>query len=90
MPLFQQPGKQVHDLIMLGSMPRRVRDHYGLPFTRPQASAFAVATRAIRTARRFTPGPLTRGWNTGSFERVAQAEQWRIEHGKPTPQIRDA
>jgi hypothetical protein len=75
---------------MLGSLPRRVREHYGLRFSGRQTSAFALATRAIRAARRLTPGPLTRGWNTGSFERVAQTERSRIERGKPTPQIRDA
>jgi uncharacterized protein (DUF2236 family) len=88
MPWLAQPGKQVHDLIMLGSLPRRVREHYGLALSARQATAFALTTRAIRSARRLTPGPLTRGWNTASFERVARTEQWRIEHDKPTPQIR--
>jgi uncharacterized protein (DUF2236 family) len=89
MPWLQQPAKQVHDLIMLGSLPRRVREHYGLRFSARQATAFAITTRAIRAGRRLTPGPLTRGWNTASFERVACTERWRIEHGRPTPQIRD-
>jgi uncharacterized protein (DUF2236 family) len=29
MPAVQQPGKRVHDLLMLGSLPRRVRELYG-------------------------------------------------------------
>jgi uncharacterized protein (DUF2236 family) len=89
MPLIQQPGKRVHDVLMLGSLPRRVRELYGLPFTPRQQLAFAAAVRAGRTSRRLTPDRLARGWNTGSFERVAQTERSRIERGKPTPQVRD-
>jgi hypothetical protein len=74
---------------MLGSLPRRVRELYGLPFGRRQSRAFDGAVRAIRATRTLTPGPLARGWNTASFERVARTERWRIEHGKPTPQMRD-
>jgi uncharacterized protein (DUF2236 family) len=89
MPPVHQGGKRVHDLLMLGSLPRRVRELYGLSFTWRQSAAFDAAVRAIRTARRLTPTPLARGWNTSSFEMVAQTEQWRIEHGKPTPQVRE-
>lgn len=89
MPRIQQPGKRVHDLLMLGSMPRRVRELYGLTFTAGQRSAFNLAVRGIRMARRLTPGPLARGYNTASFDGVAATEQWRIEHGVPTPQVRD-
>jgi uncharacterized protein (DUF2236 family) len=89
MPWFQQPGKRVHDLLMLGSLPRRVRELYGLPFTPRQQLAFTAAARAVRTSRRLTPDRLARGWNTGSFERVAQTERTRIERGKPTPQVHD-
>jgi uncharacterized protein (DUF2236 family) len=90
MPRVQQPGKKVHDLLMLGSLPRRVRELYGLEFTQRQALGFDAAVRAVRTARRLTPAPLARGWNTRSFDGVARTERWRIEHGKPTPQVREA
>ena len=89
MPAIQQPGKRVHDLLMLGSLPRRVRELYGLEFTRPQQLVFDAAVRAIRSARRLTPAPLARGWNTRSFDGVARTERRRIEQGKPTPQIRE-
>jgi len=89
MPRYQQPGKRVHDLLMLGSLPRRVRELYEVEFTARQRSAFNLAVRAIRTARRLTPGPLARGYNTTSFDGVAATEKWRIEHGVPTPQVRD-
>lgn len=89
MPAIQQPGKRVHDLLMLGSLPRRVRELYGLDFTRRQQLAFEATARAVRSARRLMPDPLARGWNTRSFDGVARTERWRIEHGKPTPQIRE-
>ena len=87
MPAVQQPGKRVHDLLMLGSLPRRVRELYGLEYTQRHAIAFDAAVRAVRAARRLTPAPLARGWNTRSFDGVARTERWRIEHGKPTPQL---
>ncbi len=89
MPAHQQPGKRVHDLLMLGSLPPRVRELYGLDYTGRQRRAFDATVRAVRLARRLTPGPLARGWNTRSFDGVARTERWRIEHGRPTPQIRD-
>lgn len=87
MPALQQPGKRVHDLLMLGSLPRRVRELYGLSYTPRQAGSFEATARALRALRRITPDPLARGWNTRSFDGVARTEAWRIEHGKPTPQV---
>jgi uncharacterized protein (DUF2236 family) len=89
MPAIQQPGKRVHDLLMLGSLPRRVRELYRLEYTRRQQLGFEAAVRAVRAARRLTPASLAHGWNTRSFDGVARTERWRIEHGKPTPQLRD-
>lgn len=89
MPTVQQPGKRVHDLLMLGSLPRRVRELYGLDFTRGQQLAFSATVRGIRAARRITPTPLARGYNTRSFEGVARTERRRIEKGLPTPQVLD-
>ncbi len=89
LPRLHQPAKHVHDLIMLGSLPPRVRELYDLPFGPGQAAAFATAVTAVRTARRLTPTALARGWNTRSFQRVSATERWRIDHGHPTPQIHD-
>jgi uncharacterized protein (DUF2236 family) len=88
MPAIQQPGKRVHDLLMLGSLPRRVRELYGLSFSARQQLAFAATVQGIRTARRLMPGPLARGRNTRSFDGVARTERTRIERGIPTPQVR--
>jgi uncharacterized protein (DUF2236 family) len=87
MPSVQQPGKRVHDLLMLGSLPRRVRELYGLSWSRAQQVTFSATTRAIRGARRLTPERLAQGYNTRSFDGVARTERRRIERGEPTPQV---
>jgi uncharacterized protein (DUF2236 family) len=87
LPLVSQPAKRVHDLIMLGSLPQRVRQLYGLSFSRGHDAAFRAAVRAIRASRPLTPRVLACGWNTSSFERVARTEARRIERGKTTPQL---
>jgi uncharacterized protein (DUF2236 family) len=89
LPRIDQPAKRFHDLIMLGSLPERVRDIYGLRYTESQAATYTATVRAIRTARRVAPGRIAKGWNTRSFERVARTERSRIERGAATPQIRD-
>ena len=74
---------------MLGSLPPRARELYGLRFGSRERLAFDGVVRAVRGARRFVPPPVAWGYNTRSFERVARTERWRVEHGRPTPQIRD-
>jgi uncharacterized protein (DUF2236 family) len=88
LPRTHQLGKRVHDLIMLGSLPERVRELYGLSFTRAHAAAFAAAVQLVRTGLAVSPPAVRRGRNTRSFRLVEKTERWRIDHGKPTPQIR--
>jgi uncharacterized protein (DUF2236 family) len=87
LPPLDQPAKQIHDLVMLGSLPPRVRELYGLHFGARERLAFAAAVRAIRAVRPLAPARLARGANTGSFNRVAATERRRIERGAPTPQV---
>jgi uncharacterized protein (DUF2236 family) len=87
LPCLQQPAKRVHDLIMLGSLPERARELYGLRFGRAEQAAFAAVTSAVRAARPLMPAALASGWNTSSFELVAQTERRRIERGRWTPQV---
>jgi uncharacterized protein (DUF2236 family) len=87
MPAHAQPAKRVHDLLMLGSLPPRVRELYGLPWTRAHAAAFPVAVHAVRNARRALPGVLARGSNVRFFDGVADTEARRLRTGRPTPQV---
>jgi uncharacterized protein (DUF2236 family) len=90
LPQTHQPAKRIHDLLMLGSMPQRVRELYRLSYTPAQAAAFSVAVRMARTARRLTPRILATGPNTRAFGVVEQTERWRIDRGRPTPQVTEA
>jgi uncharacterized protein (DUF2236 family) len=89
MPVYRQPGKKVHDLIMLGSLPPRVRELYGLRWSARKERAFRIAVRAIRAAAALAPRQVTHGWNKTEFDLVAETERRRIAAGKPTPQIVD-
>lgn len=87
MPALNQPAKRVHDLIMLGSLPPRVRRLYGLTWSPAQARAFPLAVRALRGLRAVAPRAVTHGSNVRSFKLVADTERDRIANGKPTPQL---
>jgi uncharacterized protein (DUF2236 family) len=80
-------AKRVHDLVMLASLPARIRELYGLRYAPAQAAACAAALAAARLARPFVPTALRRGSCIPEFEGVAAVERRRIERGLPTPQI---
>src|SRR5947209_4451791 len=86
-PRGQGFGKRFHDAVILGSLPARVRELYGLPYGPREAMAFATSVRLMRTMRGLTPPPLRRGYNTRQFDGVAGTERRRIERGHPTPQV---
>lgn len=87
LPRSHAPAKQVHDLIMLGSLPPVVREHYGLDWTPLHAAAFRAAVAGLRAARPLVPAPIKRGSCAASYELVARTERRRIERGEPTPQV---
>ncbi len=87
MPSSRKLGKRLHDLVMLGSMPARVRELYGLSYTSAQRAACTAALASGRVARLLTPASLKRGSCIPEFEMVASTERSRIERGEPTPQL---
>jgi uncharacterized protein (DUF2236 family) len=86
LPAWRQPGKRVHDLVMLGSLPPRVRELYGLRYGPAHRAAFRAAVTALRAARPLTPERIKRGRNAGEYDLVARTEAKRIERGEATPQ----
>jgi uncharacterized protein (DUF2236 family) len=80
-------AKRLHDLIMLGSLPPRIRELYGLRYTPAHAAACSAALAAARLTRPLTPSSLRRGSCVSAFEQVAAVERARIARGQPTPQI---
>jgi uncharacterized protein (DUF2236 family) len=87
MPVYRAPAKAVHDLIMLGSLPARVRELYGMPYSRRQQRAFRAVVRGLRGARPVTPRSIREGYNTGHFRMVARTERRRLRRGDRTPQV---
>lgn len=87
MPSSRQLAKRMHDLVMLGSLPPRVRELYGLRYSSSQARACAAVLAGGRFARMLAPRKLTHGSCIPEFEMVAATEQRRIERGLPTPQL---
>lgn len=87
LPASRRAAKSVHDLIMLGSLPERVRELYEIPFSRRQRVACAAVLASLRATRAFVPDSLKRGSCVPEFEMVAATEQRRIERGLPTPQL---
>jgi len=87
MPAHLQGAKRVHDLVMLGSLPPRVRELYGLRFTAAQSALFRALTLAARRSGPLTPRAIREGSCRASFEMVAATERRRIARGEPTPQV---
>jgi uncharacterized protein (DUF2236 family) len=86
-PVRRLPAMKVHNLIMLGSLPQRVRELYGLPWSSAHAAAFRATLAAVRAPRVLTPRRMRVGPNTTQFELVARTENDRITRGRPTPGV---
>ena len=87
MPGGNQPAKRLHDLVMLGSLPPRVRELYGLSWSPWQARTFPLAVAAVRAARVAAPVAVRQGSCACGYALVEATERRRIEDGKPTPQL---
>jgi uncharacterized protein (DUF2236 family) len=84
-PSSRRLAMQVHNLVMLGSLPARVRELYGLRWTRAQAAAFRATVGGLRATRPLSPQAARVGRNTRSFDLVAATERERIARGETVP-----
>jgi uncharacterized protein (DUF2236 family) len=89
MPNSRRLGKRLHDLVMLCSLPARVRELYGLRCTPLHEAACAALLASSRHTRPLLPRRLARGSCVPEFRMVAATEQRRIARGEPTPQLAD-
>jgi len=87
LPAHRAPAKAVHDLIMLGSLPARVRELYGISYSRRQRLVFRAVVRGLRGTRPLTPRAMRQGYNTDHFRLVASTERRRLRNGERTPQV---
>jgi uncharacterized protein (DUF2236 family) len=77
------------DLVVKGSLPRRIRQMYGFSWTPAHRVAFRAAVQATRALYleppRFVPRPLDpvlRGSNLGPFKIVAATERRQLRRGR--------
>ncbi|SEH11500.1 oxygenase MpaB family protein [Thermoleophilum album] len=82
LPRGLAPAKRLHDALILGSLPQRVRELYGLPFGRQHRAAFTIAVALLRGTRSLAPRALTRGRCASAYELVARTERARIARGE--------
>jgi uncharacterized protein (DUF2236 family) len=73
------------NLIVKGTLPPRVREIFGIEWTRAHETAFRALGAGHRRARHAFPRPLRRGRNDAFFDVVTQAERRR--GGTVTPAL---
>jgi uncharacterized protein (DUF2236 family) len=83
----REPAKRVHDAIMRGALPPRVRELYGLRWTAADARRFRAGVALVRAGRRLAPRALTHGSCHVSYAQTAEVERARLRAGRPTPQV---
>jgi len=80
---YDRPALEALNLLVIGSLPPRVRSMYRLRWTPAHAAAYRAAAAAHRAARTLVPARIRRGSCEVQFERVARAEKrWGREQGK--------
>jgi uncharacterized protein (DUF2236 family) len=84
-PRSRRPGILVHNVVMLASLPPRVRKHYGLEYTRRHEAAFRAIVGFARLTRPLATDGMRRGYNTKDFEMVASTERRIIGAGGSPP-----
>jgi uncharacterized protein (DUF2236 family) len=84
MPRYLHPSREVHNLVLAGTLPERVRGMLGLRWTRTHQAAFRSVVAAMRAARPVAPQALRRGRNTASFEMVERTERELVASGRAT------
>lgn len=84
LPAYLHPQREVHNLVLAGTLPPRVRELFGLRWTPLQQAAFRTVVAGLRAARPVTPRALRRGPNTSSFALVARTEKRILAGGGAT------
>lgn len=74
-PPHVRPGLQVANLLVIGLLPKRVREMYGLRWTPLHAAAFAAAVRTHRATHPLVPAPLRRGSCAANYDLIARSER---------------
>ncbi|HEY5053363.1 MAG TPA: oxygenase MpaB family protein [Solirubrobacterales bacterium] len=89
---FEQPvptparmNLATQNLVIKGTLPTRVREIFGIPWTRAHETAFQAAAAGYRRARHLFPRQMRRGRNNIFFDVVTRAE--KLRGGTKTPKL---
>lgn len=89
---FEQPVPRaargniaLQNLVIKGTLPPRVREIFGIRWTKAHEAAFRAVAANHRRARHLLPRSLRRGRNDLFFDAVTRSE--RLRGGTPTPQL---
>jgi uncharacterized protein (DUF2236 family) len=92
MVAFEQPvpaaarmNLATQNLVIKGTLPPRVREIFGIPWSRGHETAFQAAVASYRRARHLFPRHMRRGRNDVFFAVVARAE--KLRGGTKTPKL---
>jgi uncharacterized protein (DUF2236 family) len=77
-PAHRRPALSVINLCVLGLLPARVRELYGLPWSHAREAAFQSVAGASRAAAPVTPARIRRGPSAADYELVARTERRRL------------
>jgi uncharacterized protein (DUF2236 family) len=85
-PAAARGNLAIQNHLIKGTLPPRVRDIFGIPWTGAHEASFRALATTHRRARRLFPRRLRRGRNDVFFDVVTKAERER--GGTATPQLR--
>jgi uncharacterized protein (DUF2236 family) len=84
LPRHLHPQRELHNLVLTGTLPPRVRQMFGLRWTPIHQAAYRALVTAARGARPVTPKRVRRGGNISSFDLVAKTERSLVASGRAT------
>jgi uncharacterized protein (DUF2236 family) len=87
-PRHARANLAVQNVVIKGTLPPRVREIFGIPWSAAHEASFQAIAAAHRRARRAFPRRARRGRNDYFFDVVTQAEKRR--GGTPTPRLTSA
>jgi len=90
MPAHVRPARRAHNLVLVGTLPERVRQMYRLRWTPAHEAAYRALAFAISRSWVLLPAAVRRGRNTKQFELVARAEREMIRSGRASMHGLDA
>jgi uncharacterized protein (DUF2236 family) len=84
-PIPARMNLATQNMVIKGTLPPRVREIFGIPWTRAHEAAFQTATASHRRARHLFPRRMRRGRNDVFFAAVTRAE--KLRGGTKTPEL---